>query len=138
MHSERRFRILLVVSIVLVLLFGCAVDETVSRSERINKFLSDVRSNDFGSLYLHIHPDNPQRGQLKDAATWTPSPFPVGSYSFSGISGSGSTRTVTVQSSPGSGLNGDVWTFTMKEDDKDVWYIDRLVSDGAGGVIVSN
>jgi hypothetical protein len=131
----------LAVSATVVLLVGCSPDpaDDVSINERIDMFQSDVKANDWGSLYVHIHPDNPKRGQLRSPDAWTPSPFEDGTtWSFSGRNKSGDTVTVEVSSTQ-TGYNGATWTYTMKKDnseDGEVWYIDALTSTSGGSPII--
>jgi outer membrane murein-binding lipoprotein Lpp len=119
----------------IVLLAGCSTD-TKSKSDRISEFFSDLNANDFGSLHTHIHPDNAARNNLKSPSTWIP-PFDYGySFSRSGYSETGSTVTVDVViTGDGGGTTDDgLWTFTMKEDTKDLWYIDGLTLPDSGSL----
>ena len=115
---------------------GCSLSgPDVSIEDRIDKFESDLSSNDWSSLYTHIHPDNGKRGQSKQSTFWAPGIFVDGeSYSLSSPGGSGDSRTVTVTSSAGS-WDGQPLTFEMKEDkdgplSRSSWYIDGISSGG--------
>ena len=136
-------RFILLLLLISVLFLGCQPEETKTVEERISEFLSDIRSNRWGELWTHLHPSNALR-DAKSSSEWNPSPFPNGTWGFTGISGGGSTRTVEVTASPGGALEqpGDRWTFEMREDTKDLWYIDGLTTDSGasygfgGGVII--
>lgn len=139
----RYLKIVFLIGFTLLLFAACNPEEdTKSVEERISEFLSDIQSNNWGNLWTHIHPSNPL-SSARTPGEWNPSPFPAGSYSFGGISGGGSTRVVNVVSAPGgSSETGEDWTFQMREDGDDFWYIDGLnttsgVNYGLGnGIIV--
>lgn len=129
---KKRLKTLGALSIIVLVLViaGCNLEKK-SKTERVSEFLSDLSANDWTSLYVHIHPDNSFRNQAKSKDTWTPSPFADPStFSYGGLSDSGSnTITVTVTVTGNAAYSGP-WVFTMKEDTKDLWYINRLTADG--------
>lgn len=132
-----KFSIISLVIISLFLLFlvtGCEDTggkvKTKSISERLSEFKSDLEG-DPANLWVHVHPDNSMKNTLKETDTWNP-PFDfdgLNNYSFSNLSGSGDTRTATLS---GDTYDGGTLTFTMKEDDKDYWYIMHLDLDEGG------
>jgi hypothetical protein len=97
----------------------------MSKKDRVKAFMSDLDSNNWGSLYTHIHPDNPNRSALRDAQTWNPDPVADNStFDDSNYRMSGETVTINVESSQDT-YNGD-WEFSMKEDTAGLWYIDGI------------
>lgn len=136
MRRAIRIATLLVAVVIILSMAGCSLSgPEVSIEERIDKFESDLSSNDWDSLYTHIHPDNGKRDQSKQSTFWAPGIFVDGeSYSFSSASGSGDSRTVTVTSSAGS-WDGQPLSFKMKEHkdgplSRSSWYIDGISSGG--------
>ena len=111
------------------ILAACNMDK-MAQDERIAAFFSDLDSGNIGSLYTHIHPDNSVRNQRKDPSTWTMFPG-TESYSYSSYTEIDS-KTVRVNVTSSGPYDGAQWTFTMKEDTKDLWYINRLTSNPAG------
>ena len=107
---------------------GCNLfGDKVSKKERIDMFVADINAHNWTSLYTHIHPDNSSRNNLKSATDWEPSPFAANvALSYSNYQESGDTITVDITSSDSN--EGSTWTFTMKEDTPDLWYIDRLTT----------
>jgi hypothetical protein len=116
---------------VLAFVGGCDLlgGETMTKEGRVDAFMSDLKSNNWGSLYTHIHPNHPNRGQLKDPQSWNPAPFrDNASFTYSNYSESGDTVTITVDDADDE-YDGP-WTFSMKEDTSDLWYIDGLTGPG--------
>ena len=132
---KRRVRLIILAVIVLAILaLASCNQETKSKSERISEFFSDLNANDWTSLYTHIHPDNGARNSAKASSFWIPDPFDNGfSFSRSNYNESGSTVTVTVNVTGDDNLDGS-WSFSMKEDTKDLWYINGLTIPDAGSL----
>ena len=135
-HAMRIVTLIATAAIVLGMA-GCSLSgPDVSIEDRIDKFESDLSSNDWDSLYTHIHPDNGKRDQAKQSTYWSPAIFEDGAnYSFSSPSGSGDSRTVTVTQDPAQSWNGQSLTFEMKEYkdgplSRSSWYIDGISSGG--------
>ena len=126
----KRYILLLLIAIpVVFIIFGCNLN-AVSIDERISMFKQAMESENAGDMASHIHPDNSMKGTLNTLPPWNPPlEFSSESYSFGSISGSGSTRTAIV-SSTDSAYDSETFTFTMKEELPDVWYIDRLHLSG--------
>ncbi|MFP4566794.1 MAG: hypothetical protein ACLFNX_09860 [Spirochaetaceae bacterium] len=140
MRETIRIITLLAAAALIITMAGCSLSgPEVSIEDRIDQFESDLDSNNWSSLYEHVHPDNGKRSQTKDPAYWSDK-FDEAegrdSYSFSGMSGSGDSRTVTVTQSPAVNWNGATLTFEMKEYkdgpmSRSSWYIDGIsASDG--------
>lgn len=124
MKRSSLIAIFLLIVLTLFSVIGCNRD-TKSKEERVSEFLSDLNANDWTSLYTHIHPDNGFRNTAKSQDTWNPDPFANGtSFSRTSYSESGSTVTVGIDSSDN--FYDGTWTFSMKEDTKDLWYINGL------------
>jgi len=132
---RRSIRIItwVVISAWIITMVSCSISgPDVSIEDRIDKFESDLSSNNWTSLYEHVHPDNGKRSQTKTSDYWTTYFNDGESYSFSSPSGSGNSRTVTVSS--GDNWDGDDLKFKMKEHkegplSRSSWYIDGIKSD---------
>ncbi|MDA3949452.1 MAG: hypothetical protein PF508_09505 [Spirochaeta sp.] len=111
------------IAIASFLFVGCPQpeeDDSVSIPERINALIAGGNNGSYDTLYTHVHPDASQYNQLKDGATWKP-PFESGATVELGtLEISGTTVTSTIS---GNIYNGELTTFTMKQLDKDVWYV---------------
>ncbi len=119
---SRLTRIALLAAAVAVLgLGGCALNKT-SIEDRIGEFIADANAGDYSNLYKHLHTDCTQRNALKTASNWEPTAFgstetPV---SLAGMSFGDTSATGTYN---GQTTSGQSITFTMKEEDKDDWFI---------------
>lgn len=118
------------IGIAAFLFVGCPQpeeDESVTIDERIGALIAAGNSGSYASLYTHVHPDASQYGQLKDGDAWKP-PFASGTTIKLGtLNISGTTVTTTIT---GNIYNGETTTFTMKQLDKDVWYVLTWAIDG--------
>lgn len=105
--------------IILAVLFtGCPKEvDTVSVSERMAMFIADANSGAFGSLKAHTHPDATAYNGA-DADYWDTffAGLPMQLVSVSG------TTATTVDG----GGSGTTYSFSLKEDDKDVYKIYRI------------
>ena len=105
--------------------------EPVSVKERIEKFLDDL-NDDAGreDIYKQLHPDI--RNPWKDSTTWETTPFNYDTgepfdfedmdYGDDAAEGTFITTDVT--------YNGDAIGFELKEDEEEVWYIDKVEVGG--------
>lgn len=135
---KRRTTVLFGFGIVLAILLiaGCSLSgPEVSIEQRIDDFESDLKNDNWGSLYEHIHPDNGKRNAAKDRSYWE-GVLGGPDYNFTNVSNSGDNRDVTVENSYGTEHpSPDTWRFKMKEDKdgplaRSSWYIDGITSDG--------
>ncbi|MCF7928546.1 MAG: hypothetical protein K9L68_06205 [Spirochaetales bacterium] len=122
---KRYILLLLIIVPVVFVIFGCNLN-AVSIEERISMFRDALEAADASDMASHIHPDNSMKGALRTNNTWGPISIDEDN-TFGSISGSGSTRTATFDD--GAENYEGTFTFTMKEDEPDVWYIDRLYLD---------
>lgn len=106
-------------TIILASMFtGCDENKGMSIDDRINSFVSDLNGDNWNQAVKdHFHPDSSQANSDKDTLEQY---FNGNSFSIDGsISGSGSTKTVKIKRDGGN----PTYTFTMKEDEPDDWYI---------------
>jgi len=110
--------------ILAVLLTGCPKEvESVSVGDRMAMFIADANSGSFGSLKAHTHPDATAYSGA-DADYWDTffTALPMQLVSISGNS-------ATTIDGDGSGTT---YSFSLKEDDKDIYKIYRIT----GGLTV--
>ncbi|MDX9801869.1 MAG: hypothetical protein RBT69_11100 [Spirochaetia bacterium] len=123
--------LLTVLAVILMIFFlaGCAQEDTMSIKDRIGEFVSDLNSSNRDSIFKdNFHSDSDVHdtgGRDTINAAFPPEEKP---YSSS-ISGSGLTRTVSITASGDGTTTGD-YTFTMREEDSDDWYILRITVPG--------
>ncbi len=134
MNMIKRVLLFLSVLSLLFIVASCNTD-TMAQDERIAAFMSDLNAGDLGSLHTHIHPDNSVRNQRKDPSTWTMFSG-TDSFSYSNYTELSSTSVRVDITSTDPTFDGEKWTFTMKEDTKDLWYINRLISTGSVTTII--
>lgn len=107
-------------TVILISMFtGCSEpeDEKTSIDERIRSFVSDLNGSNLNQVFKdHFLSDSPQ--YHGDAGT-VDLYFPTGS-SYSVVSISGSTVIINKGSTP------SIYTFEMREDGSDNWYIWRI------------
>lgn len=133
MRGSIRVITFLAAAVLIMTMAGCSLSgPEVSIEDRIDQFESDLNSNNWSSLYEHVHPDNGKRSQTKDSTYWQ-NYFSGGTYSFSSSSGSGDSRTVTVTAGSDGTWDGEQMTFEMKEYkegplSRSSWYIDGITS----------
>jgi hypothetical protein len=127
----------LALAIALMILFaaGCSLSgPEVSIEQRIDDFESDLKKDNWESLYEHIHPDNGKRSAARDRSYWE-SVLDGPDYNFTNVSNSGDNRDVTVENVYDSQHpSPDTWRFKMKEDKdgplaRSSWYINGITSE---------
>ena len=119
MKSIVRGFLWLSVVIAVVALVGCGSATPTSIKDRINKFESDLNSQNYGGLYKNFHEDSSAYTQRRDANTWT-SDFPEdGKYTIDIDDIDGSTATGTITTGGGF-YDGDSISFRMKDDPGEV------------------
>ncbi len=115
---KKNILLLLAVFILIFSIFtGCKDNSGLSIEDRIKQFVSDLNKSDRSSIYKdNFSSSSPFYNGSESTLSQA---FPKGpSYSVSSISGSGSTRTVKIN-----GASPDTWTFSMKDEGEDDWYI---------------
>ena len=128
---------LLALIAVSLLIAGCSISgPDVSIEDRIDDFESDLKNDNWGSLYEHIHPDNGKRDQAKDRSYWD-AVLDGPNYNFTSVGNSGENRSVDVENNNSPKLHPaeDTWKFEMKEENpgplsRSTWYINGITSDG--------
>ena len=131
--KNKAITILLILTAVsfIFLMTGCKEEDSgMSIEERIKAFVSDLNdSNRDGIFKEHFHPDSNSIGGSESTVHAS---FPNGAtYVQTSITGSGSSRAVYIDSSDNS-VDAS-YTFNMKEDGEDDWYI-LSVYDGGTAV----
>ena len=108
----------------LFLLTGCEEDSGMSIEDRIKAFVSDLNDSSRNGIFKeHFHPDSTSYTNGSEATIEPVFPNDGGeTYTQTSISGSGSSRTVYIDCTGDDGVDGN-YTFTMKEDGEDDWYI---------------
>jgi|GEM_PF-6083598 hypothetical protein len=120
-------------------------NSTVSESSCINSFVSDVDSNNFGSLYNTLDQNSSYYSEAKSAAYWTGgtgSPgggtiFPsTENYTITSVNiVSTNTVTATLNSSSSILYNGVTITFSMTTDASGNYVIQTIVISGGRGTV---
>jgi len=135
MKTESALRLFLklaLVGVIVAFLVGCPQpeeDDSVSIPERINAFISNLNTGSYDTLYTHLHPTTSQYNQKKDGDTWL-GDFPSSTYSIGTLEISGAIATTTIS---GGTYSSRPIRFTMLEDGRDVWMIDKLEIDKTSG-----
>lgn len=113
--------------LVLIATIGCDLSggDSVSRSERIKQFESDINNN-LSNVYKNIHPGVNNYGGIRTSVYWEVV-FPPEDRSFTvSVTISGNTATGMINAKVGSGVGNRTVSFRFKEDGSDVWKIDRI------------
>ena len=131
-------RAAILVSGVIMLVSACSFSgPEVSIEDRIKDFESDIRSDSWGSLSSHIHPDNGKKSAANDREYWE-NRLDGTDYNLSSIGGSGDNRNVDVDNNNSPTVYhpaADTWRFKMKEHKdgplaRSSWYINGITSGG--------
>ena len=133
MKSRTIIRLAVLGLLVLIVAVGCDLfgDDSVSKSERLKQFESDINNN-LSNVYKNIHPGVNNFGQIKASSYWA-NYFPSEDRSFTvnvSISGNEATGDILSDNHP-DGVGNRTVSFRFKEDGSDVWKIDRIVLEGA-------
>ena len=115
--------LLTVITITMLVFFltGCAEEDTMSINDRIREFVSDLNLSNRDGIKEHLHSDCSVSNSANEAYweskfTKTPPSYSVGSITETGSK----TRNVVIN---GGVALGNTFSFTMKEEDSDDWYI---------------
>ena len=133
MKSRTIIRLAVLGLLVLIVTLGCDLfgDDSVSKSERLKQFESDINNN-LSNVYKNIHPGVAGFEEMRVSSYWAIH-FPSEDRSFTvnvSISGNEATGDILSDNAP-DGVGNRTVLFRFKEDGSDVWKIDRIVLDGS-------
>ena len=121
-------KIILISAVILLVissfsLIGCK-EEGMSIDDRINAFVSDLNDSTRNGIFKeHFHSDSEVYSTGSEGTIEPVFPNDSSeSYSQTSISGSGSSRSVYIDCAGDDSVDG-TYTFSMKEEDEDDWYI---------------
>lgn len=127
----KKIILLLTVVFVIMMVFslaGCKEDATMSKDDRIEEFVSDLnKSNRDGIFKDHFHSDSTSYANGDEDSVDPVFPNVSGGYSYKVVSITGDNPKTVAITCSGDGVADGNYTFTMKEEDADDWYILKII-----------